>query len=45
MVHIYKLNGLNIALDVESGSIHVVDDLTYDIIEDFKKSYDLKKHH
>ena len=33
MVHCYKLSGLNIVLDVYSGSIHVVDDATYDIIE------------
>ncbi len=33
MVHSYKLGGLNIVLDVYSGSIHVVDDATFDIIE------------
>lgn len=33
MVHCYKLGGLNIVLDIYSGSIHVVDDATYDIIE------------
>lgn len=32
MVHQYKNNGYNIVLDVNSGSIHVVDDLSYDII-------------
>lgn len=32
MVHQYKLNGLNIVLDVYSGSVHLVDDLAYDII-------------
>lgn len=32
MVHQYKNNGYNIVLDVNSGAIHVVDDVTYDII-------------
>ena len=32
MVHQYKNNGYNIILDVNSGSVHVVDDLVYDII-------------
>ena len=33
MIHQYKLNGFNIVLDVCSGSVHVVDDAAYDIIE------------
>lgn len=33
MVHQYKNNGYNIVLDVNSGMVHVVDDLAYDIIE------------
>ncbi len=32
MVHQYKNNGYNIVLDVESGSVHVVDDLVYEMI-------------
>lgn len=32
MVHQYKNNGYNIALDVCSGSVHVVDDMVYDMI-------------
>ena len=32
MVHQYKNNGYNIVLDVNSGSIHVVDDVVYDMI-------------
>ena len=35
MVHQYKLNGYNIVLDTCSGSIHVVDEVAYDIIEMF----------
>lgn len=36
MIHQYKNNGYNIVLDVNSGMIHVVDDLVYDIIELFE---------
>ena len=32
MIHQYKLNGYNIVLDVFSGSVHVVDEVAYDII-------------
>ncbi len=32
MVHCYKLGGLNIVLDIYSGSVHVVDEIAYDII-------------
>ena len=32
MVHQYKNNGYNIVLDVNSGSVHVVDELVYDMI-------------
>ena len=36
MIHQYKLNGFNIVLDVCSGSVHVVDDVAYDIIAEFE---------
>ena len=32
MIHQYKSNGFNIVMDVESSSIHLVDDVTYDVI-------------
>ncbi len=38
MVHQYKLNGYNIVLDTCSGSVHVVDEVAYDIIAEYKKS-------
>lgn len=37
MVHQYKLNGYNIVLDICSGSVHVVDDVAYDIISMFEE--------
>ncbi len=36
MIHQYKLNGYNIVLDVCSGSVHVVDEVAYDIIAMFE---------
>ncbi len=35
MIHQYKLGGFNIVLDVNSGSVHCVDDASYDIIRLF----------
>ena len=32
MIHQYKLGGLNIVLDIYSGSVHVVDEVAYDMI-------------
>ena len=43
MIHLFKQNGFNICLDVNSGAIHVPDNTAYDIlgkcnsIEDYKK--------
>ena len=31
-IHRYKNNGYNIVMDINSGSVHVVDDVTYDIL-------------
>ena len=38
MIHQYKLNGYNIVLDVYSGSVHVVDEVAYDIIGMYENS-------
>ncbi|SFQ34983.1 uncharacterized protein SAMN02910358_01685 [Lachnospiraceae bacterium XBB1006] len=38
MVHQYKNNGYNIVLDVNSGAIHVVDEVTYDVIADYEEN-------
>jgi len=38
VVHQYKNNGYNIVLDVNSGAIHVVDEIVYDIIPLFETS-------
>ena len=46
MIHQYKLNGYNIVLDTFSGSVHCVDDVSYDIISLYDKNVekeDIKK--
>lgn len=37
MIHAYKLNGYNIVLDINSGCVHVVDEVAFDIISDYDK--------
>ena len=37
MIHCYKLGGMNIVLDIYSGSVHVVDEVAYDIIEQYEQ--------
>ena len=37
MIHQYKLGGYNVVLDVCSGSVHVVDEVAYDIIGLFEE--------
>ena len=32
MIHQYRLNAYNIVLDINSGGVHVTDDVTYDLI-------------
>lgn len=38
MVHQYRNNGYNIVLDVNSGIVHVVDDMVYDVIPLFEEN-------
>ncbi len=38
MIHQYKLNGYNIVIDIYSGSVHIVDDLAYDVIAAFEEN-------
>ncbi len=40
LVHQYKNNGCNIVLDINSGSVHVVDDMAYEIIEAIAQGMD-----
>ena len=34
MIHKFKAKDLNIVLDVNSGGVHLVDDVTYDVLDD-----------
>ena len=43
MIHQYKLNGYNMVLDVYSGSIHVTDDASYDMIAWLDRGLDEKE--
>ncbi len=38
MIHQYKLGGLNIVLDIYSGSVHLVDEVAYDMIGMYETS-------
>jgi len=40
MIHKYKLNGYNIVLDTNSGGVHVVDDITYDLLDNVQPPFD-----
>ncbi|OPY57963.1 MAG: Anaerobic sulfatase-maturating enzyme [Pelotomaculum sp. PtaU1.Bin035] len=39
MVHVYSMNGLNIAVDGNSGSIHVLEDVAYDLLNRFNNPF------
>ena len=39
MIHSYKLGGLNIVLDICSGSVHAVDEVAFDIINLYEQEY------
>ena len=50
MIHKFRFNDNNFVIDVNSGSVHVVDDISYDILDlipntffDYTKKYVLKK--
>ena len=42
MIHKYKLCGFNIVLDVNSGAVHIVDELTYDMLESVEPPFEEK---
>ncbi|MCI7766452.1 MAG: thioether cross-link-forming SCIFF peptide maturase [Oscillospiraceae bacterium] len=42
MIHKYKLNGYNIVLDVHSGGVHIVDELTYDMLDNIAPPFEEK---
>lgn len=40
MIHKYKLNGYNIVLDTNSGGVHIVDDITYDLLDNVEPPFE-----
>ncbi len=38
MIHKYKLNGYNIVLDINSGAVHLLDDISYELLDELEKS-------
>jgi len=42
MIHKFSMKGTNIVVDVNSGAVHVFDDLSYEILDYYKK-YDNEK--
>lgn len=42
MIHKFKLNGFNILLDVNSGGVHIVDNLTYDLLDNVEPPFNEK---
>ena len=40
MIHKYKLAGYNVLLDTNSGGVHIVDDLTYDLLDNAQPPFE-----
>ena len=38
LIHRYKSNGFNIVLDINSGCIHLVDEVTYEVLPYLKRA-------
>lgn len=39
MIHKFKLNGFNVLLDVNSGGVHIIDDMTYDLLDNVEPPF------
>ena len=33
MIHKFSMNGYNIVLDVDGGSVHILDDVAYELVD------------
>ena len=36
MIHKFSMDDINIVMDVDSGAVHIVDDVVYEMVDDFK---------
>lgn len=39
MIHIYSMNGINLSVDSNSGSVNVLDDVSYDLLSYFQNPF------
>lgn len=39
MIHKFKAGNMNILLDVNSGGVHIIDDITYDLLDEVKPPF------
>lgn len=37
MLHKFSMNGVNVVMDINSGAVHVVDEVLYDIVDKYKE--------
>ena len=44
LIHRYQNNGYNIVLDINSGCIHVVDEVTYEVLPYMEEGLDAGIH-
>ena len=44
LIHRYQNNGYNIVLDINSGCIHVVDEVTYEVLPYMEEGLDTSCH-
>ena len=42
MIHKFKLAGMNILLDVNIGGVHIIDDMTYDLLDNVEPPFEKK---
>lgn len=40
MIHKFKAKDMNILLDVNSGGVHIIDDITYDLLDEVKPPFE-----
>ena len=45
MIHKFKAKDVNILLDINSGGVHVIDDITYDMLDYVKPPFEIGRAH
>ena len=38
MIHKFSMNGYNIVLDVDGGSVHILDDVAYELVDLYEEN-------